>query len=45
LLVPDIGLALFGDSVTTSEATGLMTLHVPPAVVVVLVLPETLLGR
>jgi hypothetical protein len=38
---PDIGLALTADSVTTSEAVGLMTLHVPPAIVSVLALPET----
>lgn len=43
--IPDIGLALFVDSVTTSEAIGLMVLHVPPAVVAVLALPETPLGR
>jgi hypothetical protein len=39
--VPDIGLAFFADSVTTSEGLGLMILHVPPAVVAVLALPET----
>ncbi|MEF8812525.1 MAG: DUF6069 family protein [Halovenus sp.] len=43
--VPDIGLALTADSVTTSEAIGLMALHVPPAIVAVLALPETPLGR
>ncbi len=43
--IPDIGLALFVDSVTMSEAIGLMVLHVPPAVVAVLALPETPLGR
>ncbi|WP_128225184.1 DUF6069 family protein [Halobacteriaceae archaeon SHR40] len=43
--IPDIGLALFTESVTTSEAIGLMILHVPPAVVAVLVLPERPLGR
>ena len=43
--VPDIGLALFASSVTTSEAIGLMILHVPPAVVAVLALPETPLAR
>ncbi|MFC7057258.1 DUF6069 family protein [Halovenus salina] len=43
--LPDIGLALTADSVTTSEAIGLMILHVPPAVVAVLALPETPLGR
>jgi hypothetical protein len=39
--VPDIGLALTAESVTTSEALGLMVLHVPPAIVAVLALPET----
>lgn len=39
--VPDIGLALTAESVTTSEAIGLMVLHVPPAIVAVLALPET----
>lgn len=43
--VPDIGLTLTADAVTTSEAVGLMVLHVPPAVVSVLTLPETPLGR
>jgi len=43
--VPDVGLALTADSVTTSEAIGLMVLHVPPAVVAVLALPDTPLGR
>jgi hypothetical protein len=43
--VPDIGLALTADSVTASEAVGLMVLHVPPAIVAVLALPETPLGR
>jgi hypothetical protein len=43
--VPDVGLALTADSVTTSEAIGLMALHVPPAVVAVLALPDTPLGR
>jgi hypothetical protein len=43
--VPDIGLAVVADSVTTSEALGLMVLHVPPAIVAVLALPETPLGR
>lgn len=38
---PDIGLALTADSVTASEAVGLMALHVPPAIVAVLALPET----
>lgn len=39
--LPDIGLAVTADAVTTSEAIGLMILHVPPAVVAVLALPET----
>jgi hypothetical protein len=42
--LPDIGLALTADSVTTSEAIGLMALHVPPAIVAVLALPETYRG-
>lgn len=42
---PDVGLALFVENVTMSEAIGLMILHVPPAVVAVLVLPETPLAR
>ena len=42
---PDIGLALTVDAVTASEAIGLMMLHVPPAVVSVLALPTTPLGR
>lgn len=43
--VPDVGLALNADGVTASEAIGLMVLHVPPAVVAVLSLPDTPLGR
>lgn len=43
--IPDIGLVLATDAVTTSEGIGLMMLHVPPAVVSVLALPETPLGR
>jgi hypothetical protein len=42
---PNIGLVLGTDSVTTSEGIGLMALHVPPAIVAVLALPETPLGR
>jgi len=42
--VPNIGLALFDDAVTTSEAIGLMALHVPPAIVAVLALPDTFRG-
>ncbi len=41
---PNIGLALFDDAVTTSEAVGLMALHVPPAIVAVLALPDTFRG-
>lgn len=43
--IPDIALVVFTDSVTTSEAIGLMILHIPPAVVAVLAIPETPLGR
>ena len=43
--VPDIGLALGANGVTVSEAIGLMSLHVPPAVVAVVALPETPLAR
>jgi hypothetical protein len=42
--LPDIGLAVTAEAVTTSEAIGLMVLHVPPAVVAVLALPETFRG-
>ena len=42
--VPDIGLALTAESVTDSEALGLMILHVPPAIVAVLSLPDTFRG-
>ena len=38
--LPDIGLAFAAESVTTSEAIGLMILHVPPAIVAVMALPE-----
>lgn len=41
---PDIGLALTASSVSTSEAIGLMALHVPPAIVAVLAPPETTLS-
>jgi hypothetical protein len=41
---PNIGLALFDNAVTTSEAIGLMTLQVPPAIVAVLALPDTFRG-
>lgn len=43
--LPDIGLALTADSVTTSEAVGLMALHVSTAIVAVLALPETIFGQ
>jgi succinate dehydrogenase hydrophobic anchor subunit len=43
--LPDIGLALTADSVRTSEAVGLMALHVSTAIVAVLALPETVFGR
>jgi hypothetical protein len=43
--VPDIGLALGANGVTASEAIGLMSLHIPPAVVAVVTLPETPLAR
>lgn len=39
--IPDIGLALGATGVTPSEAIGLMSLHVPPAIVAVVALPET----
>jgi hypothetical protein len=42
--LPNIGLVLFDDAVTTSEAIGLMALHVPPAIVAVLALPDTFRG-
>ncbi|WP_138007733.1 DUF6069 family protein [Halalkalirubrum salinum] len=38
--IPDIALLFASESVTTSEAIGLMALHVPPAIVAVLTLPE-----
>jgi len=43
--LPDIGLLFVVDNVTTSEAIGLMVLHVPPAIVAVLALPDSPLGR
>ncbi|MBP1923536.1 cytochrome bd-type quinol oxidase subunit 2 [Halorubrum alkaliphilum] len=43
--LPNIGLLFAVDDVTTSEAIGLMALHVPPAIVAVLALPNTPLGR
>lgn len=42
---PDIGLALTAESVTTTEAIGLMTLHVPPALVAVMMLPDRPFGQ
>lgn len=43
--LPDIGLAFADESVTTSEAIGLMILHVPPAIVAVMTLPERPFGQ
>jgi len=43
--LPDIGLAFAAESVTTSEAIGLMILHVPPAIVAVMALPERPFGQ
>ena len=43
--VPNVGLAFAVESVTTSEVIGLMVLHVPPAVVAVLALPDDPLAR
>ncbi len=43
--LPDIGLALFVDSVTASEAIGLMTLHVPPAVACIVLIPGRITAR
>ncbi len=43
--LPNIGLAFALESVTTSEVIGLMVLHVPPAVVAVLALPDEPLAR
>jgi len=43
--LPNIGLLFAVDDVTTSEVIGLMALHVPPAIVAVLALPDTPLGR
>lgn len=43
--LPNIGLAVAVEDVTTSEVIGLMALHVPPAIVAVLALPDTPLGR
>jgi hypothetical protein len=39
--VPNIGLLFAVEGVTTSEVIGLMALHVPPAIVAVLALPDT----
>jgi len=43
--LPDVGLALFVDDVTTSEAVSLMVLHVPPAVICIAVLTGWLFNR
>lgn len=43
--LPNIGLAFAVEGVTTSEAIGLMALHLPPAVVAVLALPDEPLAR
>jgi hypothetical protein len=43
--VPDMALALTAESVTASEAIGLMILHLPPAIVAVIILPERPFGR
>lgn len=43
--LPDVGLALFVDEVTTSEAVSLMVLHVPPAFISVAVLTGWLFDR
>ena len=39
-MLPNIGLIVAGDTVSTSEGVGLMALHVPPAIVAVLALPD-----
>ncbi|WP_297886401.1 DUF6069 family protein [uncultured Halorubrum sp.] len=43
--LPDVGLLLAVEGVTTSEAIALMALHVPPAVTAMIALPDTPLGR
>ncbi|WP_245202874.1 DUF6069 family protein [Halorubrum alkaliphilum] len=43
--LPNIGLLLAVEGVTTSEVIGLMALHVPPAIVAVLALPDTPLAQ
>ena len=43
--LPNIGLLIAVEGVTTSEVIGLMALHVPPALVAMLALPNTPLGR
>lgn len=43
--VPNVGLAFAVEAITTSEVIGLMALHVPPAVVAVLALPDEPLAR
>ena len=39
-MLPNIGLIVAGNTVSTSEGVGLMALHVPPAIVAVLALPD-----
>ena len=43
--LPDLGLALFVDDVTNSEAVSLMVLHVPPAFICVAILTGWLFNR
>jgi len=43
--LPDLGLALFVDDVTNSEAVSLMVLHVPPAFICIAVLTGRLFNR
>ncbi|OYR76733.1 hypothetical protein Z052_08110 [Halorubrum sp. C191] len=43
--VPDVGLLVAVEGVTTSEAVALMALHVPPAITAMIALPNTPFGR
>lgn len=43
--LPDVGLLLAVEGVTASEAVALMALHVPPAIVAMVALPDTPFGR
>ncbi|WP_394349021.1 DUF6069 family protein [Natrialba swarupiae] len=43
--LPDLGLALFVDDVTNSEAVSLMVLHLPPAFICVAILTGWLFNR